>query len=276
MKALVIFGSKSDANIYEPLKSRLIHNSHEVDFRMLSVHRSPELLDKELSSIQADVFIAGAGLAAHLPGTLASKSLKPVVGIPCTAALGGMDSLLAIMQMPFGIPVLTTAPNEYEAAVDLAGRVSRLDLQFSFEKFFLVVDRNKRNSPVIQMQMERAKKISEKTGIEIELKDKPQENAVNICLVEINEKDPKSPLGLPPIPESSDEVRIYVPILNETLYRSDSAADLVYQRISSTPLGLWVGVNNVGNALLANLQLANSAGVHNAFLTNAKKGYIHT
>ena len=52
MKLLVMFGSKSDANIYEPLKAKLLQDGHELDFRMISVHRSPELLDKELEAIR--------------------------------------------------------------------------------------------------------------------------------------------------------------------------------------------------------------------------------
>jgi 5-(carboxyamino)imidazole ribonucleotide mutase len=117
MKTLVMFGSKSDANIYEPLKARLLNEGHEVSFRMISVHRSPELLERELAKIDAQVVIAGAGLAAHLPGVIAAKLLIPVIGIPCAAAIGGVDSYFAISQMPFGIPVLATAPDQYGAAV---------------------------------------------------------------------------------------------------------------------------------------------------------------
>ena len=67
MKVLLMFGSKSDANIYEPLKQRLESDGHQVDFRMISVHRSPELLDKELTGLNVQAVVAGAGLAAHLP-----------------------------------------------------------------------------------------------------------------------------------------------------------------------------------------------------------------
>ena len=122
MKIVVMFGSKSDANIYEPLKARLLNEGHEVDFRMISVHRSPELLDRTLAGIDAQAVVAGAGLAAHLPGIVASKLLIPVFGIPCTAAIGGMDAYFAISQMPFGIPVLSTAPDQYQSAVDAIGR----------------------------------------------------------------------------------------------------------------------------------------------------------
>lgn len=275
MRVLVLFGSKSDANIYEPLKARLLQEGHEVDFRMVSVHRSPELLDRELESAQANAVIAGAGLAAHLPGVVAAKVLVPVFGIPCTAAIGGVDALFAIQQMPFGIPVMTTAPDHYHSAVDFVSRWGRLDLQYSFEGFNLILERHKRSQPHVQMLLDRAARIAEKTKLEINLTDKPVENAVNVCLVDINANDPECPLPFPPPVKGSDEVRILVPVLGEQAYRDPYSAIAVVRRINSTPGQVWTGINNVGNAMLAALQLANADGSHAAFLTNAKKGYIH-
>jgi 5-(carboxyamino)imidazole ribonucleotide mutase len=275
MKILVMFGSKSDANIFEPLKARLLNEGHEVDFRMISVHRSPELLDRELAGLEAQAVVAGAGLAAHLPGILASKLLIPVFGVPCAAAVGGVDALFAIAQMPFGIPVLATAPDQYGAAVDAIGRWSRLDLQYTFEKFNLVFERHKRGLPHFQMLLERANRIVDKTRIEVNITDRPVENALNICLVDISETDPECPLPIPPPAKSSDELRLLVPVLNEAAYRDPYAALAVARRVASVPGGIWTGVNNVGNAMLAALQLANSGANYSAFLTNAKKGYIH-
>lgn len=275
MKILVMFGSKSDANIYEPLKARLLNEGHEVDFRMISVHRSPELLDRELAEVEAQAVIAGAGLAAHLPGILASKLLLPVFGIPCAAAVGGVDAFFAISQMPFGIPVLATAPDQYQSAVDAVTRWGRLDLQFTFDAFHLVLERHKRGQAYIQALLGRAQKIAEKTGVALKVVDKPVENALNICLVDISETDPEAPLPFPAPPRSSDELRLLVPVLNETAYRDPYAAISVARRVNSVPGGLWVGINNVGNAMLAALQLANQGGTHSPFLTHAKKGYIH-
>ncbi len=274
MKVLVIFGSKSDANIYEPLKSRLLHEGHEVDFRMISVHRSPELLDKELVGIDAQAVVAGAGLAAHLPGILASKLLIPVFGIPCAAAVGGVDAYFSISQMPFGIPVLCSAPDQYGSVVEALGRWERLDLKFTFDKFHLIYDRARRNASHFKMLLDRAEKIVDKTHITLNLTDRPVENALNICLVDISETDPEAPLPYAPPAKNSDELRLYVPVLGEQAYRDADAALMVIRRIHSVPNGLWCGINNVGNAMLAALQMANS-GSHSAFLTNAKKGYIH-
>ncbi|MGZ3652954.1 MAG: AIR carboxylase family protein [Bdellovibrionota bacterium] len=275
MKILVMFGSKSDANIYEPLKARLINEGHNVDFRMISVHRSPELLDRTLSGIDAQAVITGAGLAAHLPGIVASKLLIPVFGIPCAAAIGGMDAFFAMAQMPFGIPVLATAPDQYQATVDAVGRWSRLDLQYSFDRFNLVFERHKRGQPHFQMLLERAQKISDKAGVPLHLTDKGMDNSVNIYLVDISETDPECPLPFAMPPKTSDDISLYVPVLNERLYRDAYSAMAVGRRVTSVSGGLWLGINNVSNAMLAALQMANAGGTHSAFLTNAKKGYIH-
>lgn len=275
MRILVMFGSKSDANIYEPLKARLLQEGHEVEFRMISVHRSPELLDRTLAGINADAVIAGAGLAAHLPGIVASKLLIPVFGIPCAAAVGGLDAFFAIAQMPFGIPVLATAPDQYGSAVDAIRRWSNLDLQYSFDRFNLVFERTKRGQPHFQLLLERAHRIVDKAGVALNLTDKPVDNAVNIYLADINESDPESPLPFAPTAKGSDDLSIFVPVLSEKLYRDPYAGIAVARRVNSLPGCLFTGINNVGNAMLAALQLANVGGTHSAFLTNAKKGYIH-
>jgi 5-(carboxyamino)imidazole ribonucleotide mutase len=275
VKVLVIFGSKSDANIYEPLKSRLLQDGHDLDFRMISVHRSPELLDRELQGLEADAVVAGAGLAAHLPGILASKLLVPVIGVPCSAALGGLDAFLSMAQMPFGIPVMAAGPDQYQTAVSALARASRLDLRFSFDRFFVVLERHKRNLPQFKLVVERAEKLAQRTNLPLEFIDRPKENSLNICLVDILEADPLAPLPFAPPQAQSDEIRIHVPLLTEESYRSISGALAMAKRVESLSGALWVGANNVGNAMLAALQLANSNGAYSAFLTNAKKGYIH-
>jgi 5-(carboxyamino)imidazole ribonucleotide mutase len=83
---------------------------HEV--RILSAHRTPDALEEFVSDVEArgaEVFVAAAGGAAHLAGVVASKTLKPVLGVPMGTQLGGLDSLLSTVQMPAGIPVATLA-----------------------------------------------------------------------------------------------------------------------------------------------------------------------
>ena len=90
--------------------ARELEIPHEV--RVLSAHRTPDALEEYLADAEsrgARVFVAAAGGAAHLAGVVASKTLRPVLGIPMGTALGGLDSLLSTVQMPAGIPVGTLA-----------------------------------------------------------------------------------------------------------------------------------------------------------------------
>ena len=79
----VIFGSKSDSQVYEPLCHKLSKiEDVQVKFEVCSAHREPDRLRKLIAESDADLFVAGAGLAAHLPGVVASLTSKPVIGIP--------------------------------------------------------------------------------------------------------------------------------------------------------------------------------------------------
>ena len=115
MKALVgiIMGSSSDWETMQSAADLLDKLSVPYEVRVVSAHRTPDLLFEYASGARArglEVIIAGAGGAAHLPGMTASKTTLPVLGVPVQSkALGGLDSLLSIVQMPAGIPVATFA-----------------------------------------------------------------------------------------------------------------------------------------------------------------------
>ena len=114
MKAAIIFGSKSDTEKMRGAASCLKEFGVEFEAHILSAHRVPEKLEEVLKRLETEgteVIIAGAGLAAHLPGVIASKTILPVVGVPLEAALDGLDSLFSIVQMPKGIPVATVGIN---------------------------------------------------------------------------------------------------------------------------------------------------------------------
>lgn len=105
-------GSRSDWETMEHAVATLtqLEIAHEV--RVLSAHRTPDALEEYLGDVEArgaQVFIAAAGGAAHLAGVVASKTLRPVLGVPMGTQLGGLDSLLSTVQMPAGIPVATLA-----------------------------------------------------------------------------------------------------------------------------------------------------------------------
>jgi 5-(carboxyamino)imidazole ribonucleotide mutase len=108
----IIMGSRSDWEVMEHAVATLreLEVPHEV--RVLSAHRTPDALESYLADLGergAQVFIAAAGGAAHLAGVVASKTLRPVLGVPMGTQLGGLDSLLSTVQMPAGIPVGTLA-----------------------------------------------------------------------------------------------------------------------------------------------------------------------
>jgi 5-(carboxyamino)imidazole ribonucleotide mutase len=102
---LIISGSKSDEEIVKGVTSVLDEFGVEWKYEVASAHRNPEKVEKIVKTTFADVIIAVAGLSAALPGVCASHTLIPVIGVPVSAKLGGMDSLLSIAQMPPGIPV---------------------------------------------------------------------------------------------------------------------------------------------------------------------------
>ncbi len=109
----ILMGSKSDLEVMQPARDALndLGVPHEV--RVLSAHRTPDALFAYVADAESrgvEVFIAGAGGAAHLPGVVAAKTTLPVLGVPIPSGhLLGLDALLAIVQMPKGIPVATFA-----------------------------------------------------------------------------------------------------------------------------------------------------------------------
>jgi|SRR5579871_1708791 len=116
----VIMGSKSDYDWLAPACELLSELGIPFEARVVSAHRTPDLMFEFASTAEARglmAIIAGAGGAAHLPGMVASKTLVPVLGVPVPAtSLDGMDSLLSIVQMPKGVPVGTLAIGKAGAA----------------------------------------------------------------------------------------------------------------------------------------------------------------
>jgi 5-(carboxyamino)imidazole ribonucleotide mutase len=126
----IVGGSRSDFPVLE--KTCALLNMFEVpnEMRVVSAHRTPDQLFRyaeKASGRGIRVIVAGAGGAAHLPGMLAAKTLVPVIGVPIpTQVLGGLDSLLSIVQMPRGIPVATVAIGNGENAALLAVEILAL------------------------------------------------------------------------------------------------------------------------------------------------------
>ena len=122
----IIMGSTSDLSVMEGAAKVL--NELQIPFEMnaLSAHRTPEKVEQFARSASGRgirVIIAGAGMAAHLPGVIAAMTPIPVIGVPIKASLEGLDALLAIVQMPPGIPVATVAVNGATNAGILAAQI---------------------------------------------------------------------------------------------------------------------------------------------------------
>ncbi len=125
----IIMGSTSDLPVME--KAAQVLNDLKIPFEInaLSAHRTPEAVEKfakEAEDKGIKVIIAAAGMAAHLPGVIASMTKLPIIGVPIKASLDGLDALLSIVQMPPGIPVATVGINGAQNAGILAAQMISL------------------------------------------------------------------------------------------------------------------------------------------------------
>jgi len=139
-KVSIIMGSTSDLGVMEAAAK--LFDEFEIPFEInaLSAHRTPAEVEKFARSARdrgIKVIIAGAGMAAHLPGVIAAMTPLPVIGVPIKASLDGMDALLAIVQMPPGIPVATVAINGALNAGLLAIQIMAAGDEALMEKFVL-------------------------------------------------------------------------------------------------------------------------------------------
>jgi 5-(carboxyamino)imidazole ribonucleotide mutase len=123
----IICGSSSDVEIATQAWEVLEGKGVSYDYQVISAHRDPDKLDAYLKTCDAKVFICIAGLSAALPGVVASKTDKPVIGVPVSGKLmGGMDALLSIVQMPKGVPVACVGVDNGKNASLLAIRILSL------------------------------------------------------------------------------------------------------------------------------------------------------
>ena len=122
----LIAGSTSDEPVYKKAQKVLEKEDIDYELKILSAHRNPDELDEYVKSTDSKIFICVAGLAAALPGVVAAKTEKPVIGVPVNAKLGGLDALLSIVQMPPGVPVATVGIDRGDNAAYLAIKILKL------------------------------------------------------------------------------------------------------------------------------------------------------
>ena len=123
----IVVGSRSDIAAAERAMAVLDELEVESEIRVISAHRAPDLLGRFIGGAEERgirVFIAVAGLAAHLPGVVASQTTRPVIGVPMAGGVSdGLDALLAVVQMPKGVPVATVGVGNGENAALLAAEI---------------------------------------------------------------------------------------------------------------------------------------------------------
>ncbi|RLI05944.1 5-(carboxyamino)imidazole ribonucleotide mutase [Candidatus Bathyarchaeota archaeon] len=122
-KVAIVIGSESDRTIAEKSAKILGKFNISYEIKVLSAHRNPKELEEYIKNCDAEVFIGIAGLSAHLPGFIASRTEKPVIGVPVNVKLGGLDALLSMVQMPKGVPVACVGIDNGENAAWLAKRI---------------------------------------------------------------------------------------------------------------------------------------------------------
>lgn len=242
MRINVIFGSKSDSEVYEPLCRQLKEiEGVQVYFEVCSAHRDAARLRQIIEEIPCDLYIAGAGLAAHLPGVIASLTDLPVIGVPCMDNLEGVDALLSIQQMPKGKPVL-------------AAGVERVDHIVKFIRWYSA---NRHQPPAFHIV---CPEWAEKKASEFK---EPLE-AIGWEFVKKSSQVDHPPAMLtllfadlfsPPLPVANVGVRgnlwLGAPVFAESRYQGDLR---VLARLADAG-GLWVGVNNYANLQMSLLKL---------------------
>jgi 5-(carboxyamino)imidazole ribonucleotide mutase len=123
----IVVGSTSDMHVAEKAIEIIEDAGITYDLQVISAHREPTRLEEYLSEVQAKVYIAIAGLSAALPGIIASKTSAPVIGVPVSSKLSGLDALLSVVQMPAGVPVASVGIDSGKNAALLALRILKVN-----------------------------------------------------------------------------------------------------------------------------------------------------
>ncbi len=244
MQVNVVFGSKSDKDVFEPLCNGLGElPGVKVLMEVCSAHREPDRLRKWMQEKPCDLYVAGAGLAAHLPGVVASQTKTPVIGIPCLDVLRGMDALLSVLQMPKGVPVMTSG-------------VSKVESVINFVKWYAA---NRDRRPVFRViAPEWADKMTqqlqeplEKIGWDFVKRSSDVDHPPGVFPVVL--ADLFAPVANPQGRDvkTTDGAWLGAPVFAQPPYQGD--LDLIGQVTAAG--GLWVGVNNITNLQISLLQL---------------------
>ncbi len=244
MKILVVFGSTSDETTAQPICAAL-KPGFEVEYQVISAHRDLEKLQHKMSEWEGDAVIAGAGLAAALPGVVAAMTKIPVFGVPVNAQFGGLDSLASIAQMPPGVPVMTCGPGRADAIVSFLKAYKASPANFARVNF-VVPDKKLMTHPELLAEIEKAKTAAKDKRLDVSLSDTEAREAFNVFFVT-------------DASQVADGLRLHVPFLT----KADAQKPENYLPVLEWTKkgGLWLGANNTRNAVASVARLAGAAKV---------------
>ena len=244
---LVVFGSATDSACYSKIVSKLAGAGINSKLAVLSAHKTPKELEKELKKSKAKIFIAGAGMAAALPGAVAAETIKPVIGVPCYGAYNGLDAFLSIHQMPPGIPVIGIG---VQATGDIAILVK--SYLAGLNKIVLIEPASNDEKKIC------AKAEQQLTELGVKFEKSPlitDKKTVYVRFVELAGN----------AVFNNDSVVINVPV------REGSNEDDAIAVFRMAEKGYWVGLNRAENAAIAAVQLINLKGKYNKALNAHRK-----
>lgn len=248
----VFFGSTSDEKVYHRLLDRLADLPVESRLEVCSAHRNPDRLRELVKTSDAELFIAGAGLSAHLPGVIAAHTLKPVIGLPCDDVMKGLDAFIASAQLPSGVPVLASGVENIET------------IGLFIEQYL----QTREKMPQVGVY---ATPVAEKLALSLIDMLKPFDFSIDtdpnnmlqddmvVYFVNLLEPHPRVELQRPDA--------ICVPVLPE-----DKPWDPRLLVELSQQGGLWVGINNFKNAAIALVELWNRENRWNKALYEFRGG----
>ncbi len=241
MKIFVVFGSASDENVSLPLVDALKRvEGFDVEYKVISAHRNLEELQEKIASWKGDAIVAGAGLAAALPGVVAAMTKLPVFGVPVPSQFGGLDSLCSIAQMPPGVPVLSCGPNNTQSIVNFMKRWSAWKQKGGNRLHFVVPAGVSANDDIAK-----AEAVAKEKGIEISSSAQKDDSAFNIYFVTKADDVHKDDFGL------------HIPLFG----KAEAQAPASYLSVLdwTNKGGLWLGANNTRNAVQSVVRLKGAA-----------------
>lgn len=242
MKVFVVFGSKSDESVSLPLVDAL-KKDFDTEYEAISAHRDLDKLHAKMHSWQGDAVIAGAGLAAALPGVVAAMVKIPVFGVAVPSQFGGLDSFASIAQMPPGVPVMTAGPQNPQAIVQFLKSYKSANTAFTQVNF--VAPKEVLQHPDLLAEIEKARTAAKEKGSEVTLSDTASKTAFNVFVV-TKAADVRA-----------DEFGLHLPFFAKS---ETQKPETYLQALEwSNKGGLWVGANNTRNAVHSALRLAGAA-----------------